>query len=286
MPGHIWLAIGDFDNAVAVNERAAQVDREYFAKAGTESAYYAYYLHNLSFILYARAMQGRVADTNVAVQQMNEALAPIERSMPEMAGAFQYFITSAQVRNEQWDLILGARQAVTNNHAELAWRHFWRAWAYAGKAQIESATAEQAQFEAERKLIDRNMAWGTNKLGEVMDLTSAVLSARLCASPADAVSKWKQAVSMQDALAYDEPPDWFYPVRESLGAALLRNGDAAEAEAVFREGLARSPNNGRMLFGLLESLKAQRKTDAAAWVEREFRVAWKNADLKLRIEDL
>jgi len=75
-------------------------------------------------------------------------------------------------------------------------------------------------------------------------------------------------------------------VRESLGAALLQAGDAAAAEQVFREGLRRSPRNGRMLFGLLASLKAQNKTDAAAWVEREFEAAWKGADLKLRIGDL
>jgi tetratricopeptide (TPR) repeat protein len=286
MPGHVWLAIGDFDNAVEVNERAAQVDREYFAKAGTESAYYMYYLHNLSFIVYARAMQGRVAETNTAVQQMNQALAPLRRSMPEMAEGVGFFITTAELRNQQWDVILSAARPMSNGHAELAFWHFARSWAYAGKRQMESATAEQAQFEAERKLADRNTELGTNKSGEVMDLASAALSARVCASPAEAISKWKKAVSIQDGLAYDEPPDWFYPVRESLGAALLRNGDAAGAEVVFREGLAQSPNNGRMLFGLRESLKAQQKTAAAAWVERELAVAWKNADVKLKIEDL
>ena len=91
---------------------------------------------------------------------------------------------------------------------------------------------------------------------------------------------------MQDALAYDEPPAWFYPVRESLGAAMLLSGDAAGAESVFREGLRRSPKNGRMLFGLLESLKAQSKRDAAAWVEQEFQAAWKGADVQLRLKDL
>ena len=87
-------------------------------------------------------------------------------------------------------------------------------------------------------------------------------------------------------MVYDEPPDWYYPLRESLGAALLRAGQASEAEMVFREGLRRSPHNGRVLFGLLESLKAQNKMDSAFWVEREFELAWKKADTKLRIEDL
>jgi cytochrome c-type biogenesis protein CcmH/NrfG len=93
-------------------------------------------------------------------------------------------------------------------------------------------------------------------------------------------------VELQDALLYDEPPAWYYPVRESLGAALLRAGKAAEAEAVFREGQRRSPRNGRMLFGLREALKAQKKAESAAWVDREFREAWKRAEVTLRIEDL
>jgi cytochrome c-type biogenesis protein CcmH/NrfG len=91
---------------------------------------------------------------------------------------------------------------------------------------------------------------------------------------------------LHDALVYNEPPDWYYPVRESLGAALLRAGKAAEAEKVLREGVRRSPHNGRMLFGLLESLKAQAKTQDAAWVQREFDAAWAKADMKLRLEDL
>jgi Flp pilus assembly protein TadD len=91
---------------------------------------------------------------------------------------------------------------------------------------------------------------------------------------------------MQDALVYDEPPAWYYPLRESLGAALLRAGRAAEAEKVFREGVQRSPRNGRMLFGLMESLKAQKKNEEAGWVRREFEAAWAKADIKLRLEDL
>jgi Flp pilus assembly protein TadD len=91
---------------------------------------------------------------------------------------------------------------------------------------------------------------------------------------------------MQEALVYDEPPDWYYPLRESLGAALLRAGQAVEAERVLREGVKRSPHNGRMLFALMESLKAQGKTEDADWVRREFDAAWDKADVKLRLEDL
>jgi Flp pilus assembly protein TadD len=100
------------------------------------------------------------------------------------------------------------------------------------------------------------------------------------------VEHWKRAVAAEDSLAYDEPPTWYYPVRESLGGALLRSGRPAEAEAVFREDLKLNPRNGRSLFGLMESLKAQKKTMQADWVRREFETAWKRAQVQLRVEDL
>jgi len=84
-----------------------------------------------------------------------------------------------------------------------------------------------------------------------------VLDARLAAAASDregAVAAWRRAVEREDALAYDEPPAWYYPVRESLGAALYVAGRPAEAEAVFRDDLARNPRNGRSLFGLREAL--------------------------------
>jgi hypothetical protein len=165
-----------------------------------------------------------------------------------------------------------------------AFWHFGKATAFAARNDRTHAANEQKQFEAGRLKLDRNMVWDTNKLGDVLDVASAELDARLEAAPGAAIPKWRKAVAAQDRLAYDEPPGWYYPVRESLGAALLRSGNAAEAEAVFREGLRRSPKNGRMLFGLLESLKAQRKTETAAWVQQEYDQAWKGADLKLRVE--
>ena len=86
---------------------------------------------------------------------------------------------------------------------------------------------------------------------------------------------------MQDRLPYTEPPAWFYPVRHSLGAALLEAGKPAEAEAVYREDLDRNPGNGWALFGLAEAMRAQGKTEAAKAIDADFREAWKHADVKL-----
>jgi hypothetical protein len=152
--------------------------------------------------------------------------------------------------------------------------------------RFSGAAGELTAFEEMRKAIPVDAQWGLNKTLDVAALASQVVAARLAPAPADAVPHWRRAVEMQDALTYDEPPAWYYPLRESLAAALLRAGNAAEAERVFRDGVNRSPRNGRMLWGLMESLRAQQKTEESEWVRQEFDAAWAKADVKLKIEEM
>jgi hypothetical protein len=243
-------------------------------------------MHNVNFIVYARAMQGRWKATADALQQMSEGAVKVAVIMPEVAGIFNAVITQTLLRMYRWDDVLAKPVPKGDNPAALAFYHHARALALAGKGKTDAARSEQAAFEKERAKVDRNVPFGNNNAGPIFDLASATLSARLAVSPAESVVKWKQAVALQDQLVYDEPPDWYYPARESLGAAALRAGDAAGAEQVFREGLRRSPNHGRMLFGLHESLKRQGKMEAAGWVQREFERAWTGADIELRLEAL
>ena len=101
-----------------------------------------------------------------------------------------------------------------------------------------------------------------------------------------AVGMLRDAVAVQDMLKYDEPQDWFFPVRESLGGVLLMTGDAKGAEQVFREDLAKNLRNPRSLFGLHQALKAQDRNSDAWFVEQEFRKAWKGGGGELKVEDL
>jgi tetratricopeptide (TPR) repeat protein len=284
MPGHIWLATGDFTAAIATNERAVEVDRQYVASEGLMGGYGMYVLHNMQFLVYGHAMQGNSAETRKAAREMSQAIQQHAAGMGEMAGVMETWLTLNKLRGNLWDEVLQSPKPPVP--PSLTVWHLARGISFAAKGQAGESRKEQAEFEKVRKTLDRNMQWDTNRFGDVMDLGSVVLDARLEQSPARAVPKWKRAVALQDALVYDEPPAWYYPVRESLGAALLLSGDAAAAEAVFREGLRRSPNNGRMLFGLLESLKAQKKNDAARWTQNELNTAWKSADLQLRVKDL
>ena len=286
MPGHIWLVLGEYNYAADVNERAVQVDREYFQKTGVIGTYYPYYLHNLSFILYARAMQGRTKEAVEAERQMAEAIAPVEKTMPEMAAAFGFMTVTADLLLSRWDQLLTVPKPEAADVTALAFWRYSRGIALAGKSDLAGAQKERSDFESLRGKVNRAAPWGSNKLGEIIDLAAVVFEARVASSPKESIPLWRRAVELQDSLAYDEPPGWYYPIRQSLGGALLRSGDAAKAEAVFREGLRRSPRNGRILFGLLESLRAQGKTDDAGWVRREFEEAWRGAGQQLRLEEL
>ncbi len=115
------------------------------------------------------------------------------------------------------------------------------------------------------------------------------MNARIAAAQGDrkaAISHWRTATTAADGLSYDEPADWYYPVRESLGGELVRDGQYTEAERIFRADLDRNPHNPRSLFGLYKTLEAEKKSAEADTVRQQFDQAWKSADGQLRVEDL
>lgn len=153
------------------------------------------------------------------------------------------------------------------------------------------AESERTILETEREQTppDREFSTYSNKAQTFLDLALTILDARIaneCGKAVESLKHWEKAVEIEDKLYYGEPPEWFYPVRESLGAALLLNGQADKAEVVFRADLEQHPRNPRSLFGLVKALEAQQKTDAVEEVHREFEAAWKNADAPVRLGDL
>ena len=195
------------------------------------------------------------------------------------------------VRFHHWDEILKLPPPDPKLEMTTAFWHFARGSAAAAKGQIEIAEKERSTLEAVRKTMPANAEFSmySNKAVTFLDLAASIMDARLATAQNDlesALKHWKNAVRIQDTLYYGEPPEWFYPVRESLGSALLLNGQADQAEAVFRADLEQYPRNPRSLFGLWKSLEMQKKTSEAEWVRREFKAAWKKADRPLELGDL
>lgn len=134
--------------------------------------------------------------------------------------------------------------------------------------------------------IPEDQTFMINPARSVLAIGQAELAARIARAKGDAageIAALRRAVEADEKLGYMEPPEWHYPIREALGAALLRSGKAAEAEAVFRRDLESHPRNGRSLFGLIEALKAQGNTEAARLVESEFAAAWGQGATRLEI---
>jgi tetratricopeptide (TPR) repeat protein len=197
--------------------------------------------------------------------------------------------TLIMVRFRRWDEILKSAEPDQKLTVTTALWHFGRAMAYASTGKLENAEKERGMVVSAARALPPDRLYGFNTASSVFSVAENLMSARIAMAKNDkraALEFLKKAVEIEDSLNYDEPEDWYIPVRESLGGALILSGDYAEAEKVFRAELEKHRRNGRALFGLLESLRAQGKKHAALLIQSEFEGAWKNADTKLRVEDL
>ena len=288
MPGHIYLQTGDFDLAAETNVNAAAADKAFVERTGATGVYpLMYWTHNLHFIAYARAQQGRYEEAKQAALEMVANVGDADREMQMLEG-FRLYPLMIDLRFHRWDTILAEPQpAETRAFSRAFWRYA-RAMAYAGSSRVREAGAEQRRFEQARAgLVAESQYLINNKAGDVMTLAAATLDAQLAQARGDApaaIAAWRRAVTAEGALQYDEPPAWFYTVRQSLGAALLRAGQATEAEQVFREALATRPRDARLLFGLWQTLLAQQRASEAVLVENQYKEAWRDATTALTLD--
>ncbi len=293
MPAHIDIRTGNYEAAARANAYAAEADREYIKNNGGQGVYpMMYYTHNLHFLSIAHSMQGRLSDAKKAAGQLEAHLAPYLNNMPDMIPMIDGFMslpTLTLVRFRLWDEVLKTPAPDKRLPATSALWHFARGMAYASTGKIDSAESEQSILVTAAKNIPPETPYGINTVSNILKIAENVLSAKIALMKKDknsAIELLKKAIEVEDALSYTEPADWNIPVRETLGGIFVLSGNPAEAEKVFRADLEKNPRNGRSLFGLQESLKAQGKKSAAQFVQRELQIAWKNADTQLRIEDL
>jgi tetratricopeptide (TPR) repeat protein len=289
MPSHIFIRLGDHQSSATVNETASEVDRKYIERSGAKGVYpLMYYSHNLHFVSFARMMQGKYDDALDYARRLRRNVHGAIDEMPMIApyGAFEWLVLA---RFAKWDELLAQPQPKEKNGFVNAMYRYSRGLAFAGLGKVREAKAERAEMEEIACKIPEQEMLMINKASSVVAIGLADLDARIARAQNDAtaeIAHWRRAVDLEGKLGYMEPPEWHYPVREALGGALLRQGKAAEAEAVFRKDLEVNPRNGRSLFGLVEALRVQKKSVSTDWVKKEFSEAWKYSSTSLRIEDL
>lgn len=289
MPSHIYHRTGDYEAAAVSNKDAAAADEAYIKVSGVKGVYpMMYYSHNLHFLAIASSTSGRYADAMNAAKQLDAHVSPALKEMP-MLEFFTIVQPLVMVQFQKWSAVDALPKPDPTRPAGLAIWHFVRGMAFEGRGQIPEAERAYASFLEAQKAVPSDASFNLNSAGKVLSIAQNVLAGRIALRNGDTragLDLLRKAVEIEDTLNYDEPQAWFLQSRIWLGGALMKSGDYAGAEQVFRDDLARNRRNGRSLFGLMEALKAQQKNSAAAFVQREFENAWKNADTPLTLESL
>jgi tetratricopeptide (TPR) repeat protein len=282
MPSHIYLRTGDYSAAVRSNQQAIAADQNYQRQQPVAPpGFMGYSNHNQFFLAVAAGMNGdfeaaRSAAAAIQSHVHNEAMAAMS--------------TLVLMRFGRWDDILRSPAPDPNLRGVTFFWRLARGCAFAGKCQLKQAADEQAAMEqAFSRLPAHGRAFGTffNDWATLHTLAADTLNARIEAAGGDraaAIAHWHDAVAIEDEMNFDDVPDWYYPIRESLGAALLKNNQPAEAERVFRGDLQRNPRNPRSLFGLSKALEAEGNRYAADFVRQQFDAVWKGRE-QPRVED-
>jgi tetratricopeptide (TPR) repeat protein len=286
MPAHIYWRVGRYDDASAANVLAAQVDEAYIASCNAQGFYpAAYYPHNIHFLWAASSMAGRSAVALEAARKVadNVALEQIE-AFPTVE-LFKTIPILTLVQFGRWQEVLDQPMPAAGLDYSTAITHYARGVALAnlgrpGEARGEHAALVPLRDSVKVTFLD-SVDYPASHLLEIADHLLLGETARAEGDLGAAVGHYEAAVARQDELPYMEPPFWYYPSRQSLGAALLEAGRASAAEAVYRQDLAQYPRNGWALTGLALSLEAQGRDDEAAEVRKKLAVAWAKADVEL-----
>jgi tetratricopeptide (TPR) repeat protein len=284
MPAHILQRVGRYEEAAEANRKGAAADQIYLGKTKPPDYYAMYVAHNYQFLAYSTAMEGRRAETLEAIKQMRAAFPEdvmLTMPGPDWYGAEPYL---AMVRFGLWDQILAeprpnpALKSLTGAYL------FASVTALAARNRVAEATQRLDELSALRAALPPDATAGFNTAADVLGVAALIAKSRIQRAqrhPDAAIATLSEAVALEDKLGYDEPADWFFPVRHLLGAELVKAGKNALAESVYREDLRRNPGNGWSLFGLAQALRAQGKSGEAAATDALFRDAWKHADVTL-----
>ena len=286
MPSHIYVRTGRWADAIASNQRAIAADAAYRKKVPRQGFYSIYMAHNQHMLAYSAMMAGRSA---LALQAANDLVAGIPADFrAAMAPAVDlYYAMPLEVlmRFGRWEEILAAADFAPDLPGARALRHAARAVAHSARGELAQAKEEQRLFAQARSKVTPGATYGNNPVPAVLDVAERMIEGEVLFREGDAgggLAALRKAVMLEDALRYDEPPEWINPVRHALGAALTQAGRFGEAEEVFREDLRRVPGNGWSLYGLARALELQKNEAEALRFREEFHGVWKEADVQIK----
>ena len=285
MPSHIYFRVGRYQDAALANQRAADIDEAYIAECNAQGFYPAlYYPHNIHFLWASATMQGQ---SELSLESARRVVENVKIEQVESFPTIQFFRTVPMlslVRFARWEAILLEPEPYAPFAFARAIWHYGRGVASAAMGDAQAALDELAAIERLEPEVDEIFMGNVYPAKDLLAIAKSLLRGEIAyrtGTAAGAVTLFAEAVALQDALPYTEPPFWYYPTRQSLGAALLADGRAAEAQVVFERDLEQYPMNGWSLYGLTEALRVQGDTAAAESAQRRFDIVWQFADVTL-----
>jgi tetratricopeptide (TPR) repeat protein len=291
MPAHIYYRTGLYKESLEVNKRAMAVDEQYFKTSPSDPMYKsAYYPHNIHFVLVSAQMGGDGNAAIAAAQKLDASMAPeVVAQFPIMQPVKAApYTTHAQFSAP--DTILALPAPAPGLVLVDTMYHYARAIAFAQKKDFASAQKEIDALAAIEKDADYKPfeEWGI-PAKEIVQTARLVAGGRMADAKGDlegAARAYEDAVFIEDTLTYTEPPYWYYPIRQSLAAALLQAGRYAEAERQFQRALTRAPSSGWSYYGLAQLHKARGNTTAARKAEADLARTWIGDRRLLQISNL
>jgi tetratricopeptide (TPR) repeat protein len=292
MPSHIYYRVGRYLDALEDNKTAVKVDEKYLADTNAPMGVYrlGYYPHNVHFVMASAQLAGDGQTVIAAAEKLRE-LIPDEAArgiaMVQPVKAAPYF-AHAQFSAPETILAL-PDPGDTIPYVKAMWLYA-RGVALAARGDFAGAATVADAIEALERTADFKLLNDSNiPAQEVLRIARTLILARVAQAKGDkrtAIVRFEQAAALQDALHYTEPPYWYYPIRQSLAAALLQAGRYAEAERQFHRALSRAPSNGWSYFGLVELYKARGDTTAARKAEADLARTWIGDRKLLQISNL
>ena len=290
MPSHIYIRTGHYHEGSLANERAIVADSLYIVNCRAQGLYpLAYYPHNIHFLAATAALEGR---GEVSLNAAFRVAATTEKSLlrtPGYAGTLQHFLTIPYyvlVKFGQWEYIRDMPKPEEDLTYPVAIWRYAQGMAALGEGLIEESQTQLTSIKALAKLPEMKeiAIFEINTVDQLIEIAARMLESRILVAEGNyeaAINLLMEAVTIEDALTYNEPPDWFFSVRHELGAVLLQAGRYQEAVQIYEEDLYFYPENGWALKGLYLALRKLGEEEKAGAVRNRFNQAWKWADIKL-----
>jgi len=289
MPSHTYIRMGRYHDGVLTNQKAVQIDSLYTVACHAQGAYpLAYFPHNYHFIAACATLSG---ESKAAVEGANQTSAHAHKTLmrdPAWATLQHYYSIPwfVSVKLGRWDDIAKAKAPDEDlKYPTVIW-HYAQGMAKLSKNDLGKARAHLAEMKKLMKdpAMKDLTIWGINNVSDICEIASKTLEGEILAKEkkfAESIKLLRTAVAKEDALNYDEPPDWFFSVRHHLGAVLIAAGKPGEAVKVYKEDLKTYRENGWALAGLMAAYEKLGDKKLHADAKRRYETAWKHADIKI-----